>query len=67
MLLKDIPTSYTMILVCPENESAVHIVAENEVQARLIVADDLGRGLLFGHRIMPIVAAARRNKPMGFI
>ena len=57
--------SYTARLACPSLISDVHIVATNEIEARLIINDDITRGLLFGHSVVPTVIACRENRLTG--
>lgn len=54
--------SYTVQLQGGQFLSDVHIIASTQIEARLIVADDLGRGLWFGHAKKPIVLSCRENR-----
>lgn len=54
--------SYTVNLVCPVQNSRVHIIAPSSVEARLLIATDLSRGLWFGHPTLPVVLSCRENR-----
>lgn len=58
-------TSYTVKMACPNHTTNLHVVAETEVQARLVVADDLARGIWFGHPVLPTVIACDENSLTG--
>lgn len=54
--------SYTVQLQDAQFLSAVHVIASTQIEARLMIADDLGRGLWFGHANKPIILSCRENR-----
>lgn len=54
--------SYTVQLQDAQSLSDVHVIASTQIDARLMVAEDLGRGLWFGHANKPIVLSCRQNR-----